>query len=75
MYLQTTDLIAIMIALVGSCTMMVVSIMSHRQLLMMNKELQRTIRILKEERAVELTNALRKLKRDSFKDKEKNKYE
>jgi hypothetical protein len=46
MYLQTTDLLAIMIALVCSCIVMVVSVNAHRHLLRVNKELIKTIRIL-----------------------------
>jgi|APGre2960657373_1045057.scaffolds.fasta_scaffold221480_2 heme exporter protein D len=46
MYLQTTDLLAIMIALVCSCVVMVVSVNAHRNLLRVNKELIKTIRIL-----------------------------
>lgn len=46
MYLQTTDLIAIMIALVSSCVVMIVSVNAHRHLLRVNKELVKTIRIL-----------------------------
>jgi hypothetical protein len=46
MYLQTTDLLAIMIALVCSCVVMVVSVNAHRHLLRVNKELIKTIRIL-----------------------------
>jgi hypothetical protein len=46
MYLQTTDLIAIMIALVCSCIVMVVSVNAHRNLLRVNKDLVKTIRIL-----------------------------
>ncbi len=46
MYLQTTDLIAIVIALACSCFVMVVSINAHRNLLRINKELVRTIKIL-----------------------------
>ena len=50
MYLQATDLLAIMIALVCSCIVMVVSVNAHRNLLRVNKELIRTIRILQSER-------------------------
>jgi len=46
MYLQTTDLLAIMIALVSSCVVMIVSVNAHRNLLRVNKELIKTIRIL-----------------------------
>ena len=46
MYLQSTDLIAIIIALVCSCLVMVVSVNAHRHLLRVNKELMKTIRIL-----------------------------
>ena len=46
MYLQTTDLIAIIIALVCSCLVMVVSVNAHRNLLRVNKELLKTIRVL-----------------------------
>jgi uncharacterized membrane protein len=46
MYLQTTDLIAIIIALVCSCLVMVVSVNAHRHLLRVNKELMKTVRIL-----------------------------
>lgn len=46
MYLQTTDLIAIIIALACSCVVMVVSVNAYRHLLRVNKELTKTIRIL-----------------------------
>jgi hypothetical protein len=44
MYLQTTDLIAIMIALGGSCTVMVVSINAHRSLLKENRFLREQLK-------------------------------
>jgi heme exporter protein D len=44
MYLQTTDLIAIMIALGGSCTVMVVSINAHRNLLKENRFLREQLK-------------------------------
>lgn len=52
MYLQTTDLIAIMIALVCSCIVMVVSVNAHRNLLRVNKELLKTIRVLQSKEKV-----------------------
>ena len=52
MYLQTTDLLAIMIALVCSCVVMVVSVNAHRNLLRVNKELIKTIRILQSKEMV-----------------------
>lgn len=52
MYLQTTDLIAIIIALVCSVVVMVVSINAHRHLLLVNKELRKTIRILQSKERV-----------------------
>jgi hypothetical protein len=44
MYLQTTDLIAVMIALGGSCTVMVVSINAHRSLLKENRFLREQLK-------------------------------
>ena len=44
MYLQTTDLLAIMIALGGSCTVMVISINAHRNLLKENRFLREQLK-------------------------------
>jgi hypothetical protein len=52
MYLQTTDLIAIIIALLGSCIVMVVSVNAHRNLLRVNRDLVKTIRILQSKEKV-----------------------
>lgn len=52
MYLQTTDLLAIIIALVCSCLVMIVSVNAHRNLLRVNKELLKTIRVLQSKEKV-----------------------
>lgn len=46
MYLTTTDLLAIIIALVTSSGVMVFSIVQHRRLLMQNKNLRKVIKIM-----------------------------
>lgn len=50
MYLQTTDLIAIIIALGSSCTIMVLSVMENRRLLMQIKHLKKVVKILQSEK-------------------------
>ncbi len=40
MLLQTTDIIAIIIALAGACTVMVVSIQAHGRLMRENRQLR-----------------------------------
>lgn len=46
MYLTTTDVIAILIALISSSGVMVISIVQHRRLLQQNKNLRKVIKIL-----------------------------
>jgi hypothetical protein len=50
MYLENTDIIAIIIALVGACTVMIFSIMENRRLLMQIKNLKKVIKILQSEK-------------------------
>jgi hypothetical protein len=50
MYLENTDIIAIIIALVGCCVVMVYSIMENRRLLMQIKNLKKVIKILQAEK-------------------------
>lgn len=58
MYLQTTDILAIIIALLGACIVMFASFKAHRQVLEVNRELIKTIRILQSAKKKEQQNTL-----------------
>lgn len=50
MYLETTDILAVIIALVGACVVMVYSVMDNRRLLMQINHLKKVVKILQAEK-------------------------
>jgi hypothetical protein len=53
MYLLTTDLIAILIALISACGVMVWSVLKYNRLLQQNKDLRKVIKILQMQKKVD----------------------
>lgn len=61
MYLQVTDVIAIIIALGSACTITIISIRAHRKVLKVNAHLVKTIRILQSQEVYKIGGRLKSL--------------